>query len=361
MPASGFEFADEPWQPAAPAGAGEPDAPGTAALCGFHHFAVAAVLSGGAGIRATMPAFLLGLFHQLDAAAYPLSPEFAWLARPEVCVLMGLFMVVEILADSIPAVDHALHAILVPAHPVAGGALALAPAFCGGALVKVPMAAAGAALAGGVHVQKAMFRATLSSSSGGCLNTCVSTCESVAATVAVVMSILNPTIAGLVTLVLVGTCVCAVCSVARLCGWGVDEQKPGPGPPGRGFAVADREGAAMLNRAPSAPQLSAMPARPAELSWLLASASAEAESGAGGLPQPNGSVAEAAFEVERILACPSLGAVLGGGGVEERRREFRRLILLLHPDKGLAFGPRAAAALQRAVEANAALNGTGAA
>lgn len=242
MPASGFEFADEPWHAAASAGAGEPDAPGTAALCSFHHFAVAAVLSGGAGIRATMPAFLLSLFHQMDAAAYPLSPEFAWLARPEVCMLLGLFMVVEILADQIPAVDHALHAILVPAHPVVGGALAVAPAFCGGTLVKVPMAAAGAALAGAVHVQKTVFRATLGSSSGGCLNPLVSNCESLVATVAVVMSILSPPIAGLVALVLVGLCVCAVFSIVRLCDWGGDGTKPGPGPPGQGYATADPEG-----------------------------------------------------------------------------------------------------------------------
>lgn len=306
-----------------------------------------------------MPAFLLSLFHQIDAAAYPLSPEFAWLARPEVCVLMALFMVVEILADQIPAVDHALHAVLVPAHPVAGGALAVAPAFCGGALVKVPMAAAGAALAGGVHVQKTLFRATMGSSSGGCLNPVVSNCESLFATVAVVMSILSPQIAGLVALVMVGLCVCAVCGIVRLFDRGDDQPKPGP--PGQGYAAADPEGAALLDRAPSAPPLSPAPARAAELRMLLAAASAEAEDGAGGLPLPQGSHAEAAFEVERILVCPDLSAVLGGGGVHQRRREFRRLILLLHPDKGLAFGPRAAAALQRAVEANAVLNGAGAA
>ncbi|CAK0789742.1 unnamed protein product, partial [Prorocentrum cordatum] len=115
-------------------------------------------------------------------------------------------------------------------------------------------------------------------------------------------------------------------------------------------------GAALLDRAPSAPPWETHGPSP-ELRRLLAAASAEAEDGAG---EYAGSQAEAAFEVERILVCPDLGAVLGGGSLHQRRREFRRLLLLLHPDKGLAFGPRAAAALQRAVDANAALNGTGA-
>lgn len=44
---------------------------------------------------------------------------------------------------------------------------------------------------------------------------------------------------------------------------------------------------------------------------------------------------KAAEEVERILAARNVAEVLGNGSKEEQRREFKRLALLLHPDKGL--------------------------
>lgn len=45
--------------------------------------------------------------------------------------------------------------------------------------------------------------------------------------------------------------------------------------------------------------------------------------------------ARATSEVDRILAARSAEAVLGGSSREERQAEFRRLVRLLHPDKGL--------------------------
>jgi len=45
--------------------------------------------------------------------------------------------------------------------------------------------------------------------------------------------------------------------------------------------------------------------------------------------------AKAAEEVERILVARNVAEVLGNGSKEEQRREFKRLALLLHPDKGL--------------------------
>jgi len=66
--------------------------------------------------------------------------------------------------------------------------------------------------------------------------------------------------------------------------------------------------------------------------------------------------AEALREAERVLAAPSPHLVLGGGNTEETRREFRRLVLLLHPDRGHCSGERAALALRRVVEAHQVLH-----
>merc|ERR1712187_764404 len=62
------------------------------------------------------------------------------------------------------------------------------------------------------------------------------------------------------------------------------------------------------------------------------------------------SAQRAAREVERILEMRDADAVLGGGTVQQQSAEYRRLVRLLHPDKGLASGQRANLALRRVVE-----------
>merc|ERR1719210_769810 len=120
----------------------------SAEFCQFWHFSVAMALSGAAGIRATLPVFVLSLLYQVDPEEYPISDHMHWLRHGEVCALLGLLLLLEILADQIPALDHALHAILAPAHPLMGAAAAIAPDYCGGLLTRVPMAFIGGSFAG---------------------------------------------------------------------------------------------------------------------------------------------------------------------------------------------------------------------
>jgi len=63
---------------------------------------------------------------------------------------------------------------------------------------------------------------------------------------------------------------------------------------------------------------------------------------------------EAAQSVERILAARNLSSVLGNAP-DQRRAEFRRLVRLLHPDKGLVAGARASLALRRLLESQRTL------
>jgi hypothetical protein len=70
--------------------------------------------------------------------------------------------------------------------------------------------------------------------------------------------------------------------------------------------------------------------------------------------------AEAEREVERILEAKDAKNIFGDGTASQQRAEYRRLIRLLHPDKGLASGQRATLALRRVVEANTALTGSAA-
>mmetsp|Transcript_74398 Transcript_74398/g.231974 ORF Transcript_74398/g.231974 Transcript_74398/m.231974 type:complete len:509 (-) Transcript_74398:518-2044(-) len=55
-------------------------------------------------------------------------------------------------------------------------------------------------------------------------------------------------------------------------------------------------------------------------------------------------------EVERILSTRDPREIFGPGDEASRKQEFRRLVRLLHPDKGLVSGERASLALRRVVE-----------
>lgn len=60
---------------------------------------------------------------------------------------------------------------------------------------------------------------------------------------------------------------------------------------------------------------------------------------------------QAEAEVERIIAARDVVDIFGAGDAASRKQEFRRLLRLIHPDKGLVSGQRAALALRRVVEA----------
>eukprot|EP00747_Dinoflagellata_sp_TGD_P180952 gnl/TRDRNA2_/TRDRNA2_34269_c0_seq1.p1 gnl/TRDRNA2_/TRDRNA2_34269_c0~~gnl/TRDRNA2_/TRDRNA2_34269_c0_seq1.p1 ORF type:complete len:304 (-),score=44.02 gnl/TRDRNA2_/TRDRNA2_34269_c0_seq1:24-935(-) len=160
--------------------------------CKFSDFAVAATMSGAAGIRATGPAFLLSLFHLLDPDEYPLSEQAQWLGHQRACVLLGVLLVLEILADHVPAVDHALHVVFAPAHPVMGAVVGVAPGYCGGWITRAPMAIMGASLAMSVHTSKAVFRAGSTNASFGMLNPVISWCETLLTLTLVLLSLLMP-------------------------------------------------------------------------------------------------------------------------------------------------------------------------
>jgi len=165
---------------------------GSADVCHFWHFAVAAALAGGSGVRATAPLFLLSLCNHIDPDEYPLSDESSWLCHDEVCVLLGVLLVVEVLADQIPAVDHLLHGLLTPAHTVTGGLAAIAPNYCGGWGTRMPMMLFGAATALTVHAGKSVVRGASSSASFGALNPVISACETIATIVVVLLCMTLP-------------------------------------------------------------------------------------------------------------------------------------------------------------------------
>ena len=159
-------------------------------------------LSGSAGLNAYIPLLLVAL-----AARFPMSdplvklqPPFDLLGSWWAIGLIAVLLVVEIVADKIPAVDSVNDAIQTFIRPAAGAIL-----FAGSANVITdihPILALGSGLlvAGGVHATKTAARPVVTVTTGGVGNPVVSTLEDIVAFVVSLLAILLPIIAALLLL-----------------------------------------------------------------------------------------------------------------------------------------------------------------
>jgi hypothetical protein len=152
------------------------------------------------GLRAFLP--LLALSVAARVGLVHLDPPAQWLAGTHALIALSVAAVVEIAADKIPVVDHALDGIATLIRPAAAwlGASALFhgwPSPWGQLLALIP-----AALALGVHAMKAKVRLGTTAATLGHGNPFVSTAEDVSALGVTLLALLAPIVA-LVVVVLV--------------------------------------------------------------------------------------------------------------------------------------------------------------
>ena len=159
-------------------------------------------LSGSAGLNAYIPLLVVAL-----AARFPMSDPLVKLQAPYDLLsswwaigLIAVLLVVEIVADKIPAVDSVNDGIQTFVRPAAGAIL-----FAGSANVitdihPILSLAAGLLLAGGVHATKAAARPIVTVSTAGVGNPVVSTLEDIVATVVSLLAVLLPIIAAVLLL-----------------------------------------------------------------------------------------------------------------------------------------------------------------
>ena len=156
-------------------------------------------LSGSAGLNAYIPLLLVAL-----AARFPMGDPLVKLQPPYDLMgswwaigLLAVLLVVEIVADKIPAVDTVNDGIQTFVRPAAGAIL-----FAGSANVITdihPILALGAGLlvAGGVHATKTAARPVVTVTTAGVGNPIVSTLEDIVALVVSVLALVLPIIAAL--------------------------------------------------------------------------------------------------------------------------------------------------------------------
>ena len=158
-------------------------------------------LSASAGLNAYIPLLAIGVIdHYTDL----LTLEKPWdtLSNPWILILLGILLILEMLADQIPAVNHVNDAIQTVVRPAAGAVAFAASANVITNVHPVLALAAGLLVAGTVHAAKAgVVRPVVTATTGGTANIPVSIAEDVTATGVSILAILVPVAVGIILIV----------------------------------------------------------------------------------------------------------------------------------------------------------------
>jgi hypothetical protein len=157
-------------------------------------------LASAAGLNAYIPLLLLGIAGRLGYA--DLSAPYTILSSTPGLVVLAVLLLVELLADKVPGVDHVNDIINTVVRPAAGGLLFVTSAGAG-QLDPTLAAILGLVTAGSVHFTKAGFRPLVTATTGGLGNPVVSVIEDVLALVGTILAIFAPILVALFLIVLI--------------------------------------------------------------------------------------------------------------------------------------------------------------
>ncbi|MCE9645628.1 MAG: DUF4126 domain-containing protein [Chloroflexi bacterium] len=160
-------------------------------------------LSASAGLNAYIPLLVVGVIAHYFPKVLTLSQPFDLIANPWILILLGLLVIIEMVADKVPAVNHINDIIQTVVRPVAGAIAFAASAKVVTDIHPLLALACGLLMAGGVHVVKsAAVRPAVTVTTGGMGNVPVSIAEDMLAFTASVFAILLPVVMGTVLLIL---------------------------------------------------------------------------------------------------------------------------------------------------------------
>lgn len=160
-------------------------------------------LAAAAGLRAFLPLLLLSLAARLQLFGIDLNDSAAWLGSDAALITLGLATALELLADKVPFLDHALSAIGTVTRPVAA-VVAAGSVFAGVDPVVAAVAGVviGAPTALAFHAAQSGTRIASTATTGGLLNPVVSIVEDLLAVLTAGLAIIAPLLVPLVLVLL---------------------------------------------------------------------------------------------------------------------------------------------------------------
>ena len=159
-------------------------------------------LSASAGLNAYIPLLLVGLLAKYTNWI-TLNQPWDTLANPWIILMLCILVIIEMLADKVPAVNHINDLIQTLIRPAAGAIAFAASANVVTEISPVLALAAGLLVAGTVHVAKAAaVRPMVTATTGGAGNIPVSIAEDVVSTVLSILAIILPVLVGTLMIIL---------------------------------------------------------------------------------------------------------------------------------------------------------------
>ena len=161
-------------------------------------FALAACV----GLRAFLPLLAAGLLARYGYVN--LGESFAWMETTPALLVFGSALVFDVLADKVPILDHALHAVEAFVKPMAATLLAASLFTNLDPLTAMILGLiGGGTIAGAVHALRGGTRVLSTAATGGLANPILSLFDDLLAVVGVGFAIVLPIIAALIVLLLV--------------------------------------------------------------------------------------------------------------------------------------------------------------
>ena len=149
-------------------------------------------LAAPAGVNAYIP--LLAVAVAQRAGWLQLGEPYDALGSWWAIAIIAVLLAIEVVADKVPAVDHANDVVQTVVRPAAGGLLAVS-ASGQGTVSPVVLVVCGVLIAGGVHAVKASARPAVNVSTAGVGAPVVSTFEDIGALIVTVLALIAPWIA----------------------------------------------------------------------------------------------------------------------------------------------------------------------
>ena len=160
-------------------------------------------LSASAGLNAYIPLLIVGLLGHYTNLIKLNSP---WdtLSNPWIILMLCILVIIEMLADKLPAVNHLNDLVQTLIRPAAGAIAFAASSHAVTNVSPVLALACGLLIAGTVHVAKAgAVRPMVTATTGGLGNVPVSIAEDVVSTILSLLAVIVPVLVGTLLIVLV--------------------------------------------------------------------------------------------------------------------------------------------------------------